>query len=96
MVSPIQNSFNRKKGFFDHPVYWDVNNNYRVCLGHCMDDEFVQFGIDDQLLVTHEKPYVPSGYMPFFMEAGKLGNMPPDSYIEVNRSSLETRPMTSV
>ncbi len=43
MVSAIQNSFNRKKGFFDHPVYWDINNNHRVCLAHAKDDEFVNF-----------------------------------------------------
>jgi hypothetical protein len=43
LVSPILNSFNRKKGFFGHPVYWDINNNYRVCLAHAKDDDFVQF-----------------------------------------------------
>ncbi len=43
MVSPIYNSFNRKKGFFDHPVPWDVDNIYRVMLGHCKDDMVVDY-----------------------------------------------------
>ena len=43
MVSPMLNSFNRKKGFFDHTVYWEIDNNYRVCLAHAKDDEFVNF-----------------------------------------------------
>ncbi|MEX2718058.1 MAG: alpha/beta hydrolase [Candidatus Sigynarchaeum springense] len=41
MVSPIYNSFNRTKGFFDHPVWADVNNDYRVMLAHCKDDMVV-------------------------------------------------------
>lgn len=43
MVSPILNSFNKKKGFFDQPVPWDVDNDYRVMLGHCEDDEVVSY-----------------------------------------------------
>ncbi len=53
MVSPIYNSFNRKKGFFDHPVYWDVDNVYRVMLGHCKDDmvvDYHQFEINSEFL----------------------------------------------
>lgn len=43
LVSPLLNAFNRKKGFFDHPVAWDVNNNYRVFLAHAEVDSFVNF-----------------------------------------------------
>jgi len=43
LVSPKYNSFNRKYGYFKHPVFWNVDNNYRVCLAHSKDDEFVQF-----------------------------------------------------
>ncbi|MBY8983109.1 MAG: alpha/beta fold hydrolase [Candidatus Lokiarchaeota archaeon] len=43
LVSPILNSFNKKKGFFDHPVYWDIDNNYRVMLAHCKDDEIINY-----------------------------------------------------
>jgi len=43
MVSPIYNSFNRQKGFFDHPVYADINNDYRVMLAHCKDDAVVYY-----------------------------------------------------
>nr|MDO8108741.1 alpha/beta fold hydrolase [Candidatus Sigynarchaeota archaeon] len=43
MVSPIYNSFNRTKGFFDHPVYAEVNNDYRVVLAHDKDDAVVNY-----------------------------------------------------
>ena len=43
LVSPILNSFNRKYGYFRHPVYEDIDNNARVCLAHARDDEFVNF-----------------------------------------------------
>ncbi|MHA1684022.1 MAG: alpha/beta hydrolase [Promethearchaeota archaeon] len=43
MVSPIYNSFNRKKGFFGHPIWWPVDNTYRVMLGHCRNDSVVNF-----------------------------------------------------
>jgi len=43
LVSPILNAFNRKKGFFDHPVAWDVDNNFRVFLAHAEVDSFVNF-----------------------------------------------------
>ena len=43
LVSPILNAFNRKKGFFDHPVEWDIDNNYRVFLAHAEVDSFVNF-----------------------------------------------------
>ena len=43
MVSPILYSFNRKYGFFDHPVPWEVDNNYRVVLAHSQDDSVVSY-----------------------------------------------------
>jgi len=43
MVSPIFNSFNKKKGFFNQPVWWDVDNDYRVMLAHCKDDQVVNY-----------------------------------------------------
>lgn len=43
IISPILNSFNKKKGFFDQPVYWDVDNDYRVMLAHCKDDEMINY-----------------------------------------------------
>jgi acetyl esterase/lipase len=43
LVSPIYNSFNKKKGFFGHPVYWEVDNDYRVTLAHCKNDQVVNF-----------------------------------------------------
>ena len=44
-LSPILNSFNRKFGFFDHPVEWPVDNDYRMAgLAHCKDDEILHYG----------------------------------------------------
>ena len=44
MVSPIYNSFNRRKGFFGHPIWWPVDNEYRVALlAHCKDDSVVNY-----------------------------------------------------
>lgn len=43
LVSPILNSFNKKKGFFDQPVDWDIDNDYRVMLAHCKDDVFINY-----------------------------------------------------
>jgi esterase/lipase len=43
LVSPILNSFNKKKGFFEQSVDWKVDNDYRVMLVHCKDDEFINY-----------------------------------------------------
>ncbi len=43
LVSPILNSFNKKKGFFDQHVPWDVDNDYRVMIAHTKDDDFVHY-----------------------------------------------------
>ncbi|MFX0102377.1 MAG: alpha/beta hydrolase [Candidatus Hodarchaeota archaeon] len=43
MVSPIYNSFNRRKGFFGHPIWYEVDNDYRVMLAHCTKDEVINF-----------------------------------------------------
>jgi pimeloyl-ACP methyl ester carboxylesterase len=43
-LSPILNSFNKKFGFFDHPVVWEVDNDYRIMLAHCKDDEVLHYG----------------------------------------------------
>ena len=43
LVSPIYNSFNKKKGYFGHPVSWEVDNDYRVTLAHCKNDQVVNF-----------------------------------------------------
>ncbi|GAB4331167.1 MAG: hypothetical protein Kow0069_38810 [Promethearchaeota archaeon] len=44
LVSPILNSFNKRKGFFGHPVPWPVDNAYRVAgLAHCKDDQVVNY-----------------------------------------------------
>ncbi len=43
LISPIYNSFNRKKGFFGHPIPWEINNDYRVMLAHDRDDDVVNF-----------------------------------------------------
>lgn len=43
-LSPILNSFNKKKGFFGHPVDWEVDNDYRVMLAHAKDDEVLHYG----------------------------------------------------
>ena len=54
-------SFNKKKGFFDHPVYWDVDNNYRVMLAHCKDDEIINyenFEINRKFLNLNPKNYI--------------------------------------
>ena len=61
MVSPIYNSFNRQKGFFDHPVYADINNDYRVMLAHCRDDAVVfykNFEINRDFLKMPRENYV--------------------------------------
>ncbi len=61
IVSPILNSFNKRKGFFDHPVYWDVDNNYRVMLAHCKDDEIINyenFEINKKFLSLNPKNYI--------------------------------------
>ncbi len=42
-ISPISYSFNKKKGFFDQPVWWDINNDYRVMIAHCEDDEVIDY-----------------------------------------------------
>jgi len=43
-LSPILNSFNKKKGFFGHPIDWEIDNDYRVMLAHCKDDEVLHYG----------------------------------------------------
>ena len=43
LVSPIYNSFNKKMGFFGHPIYWEVDNDYRVTLAHCKNDQVVNY-----------------------------------------------------
>jgi len=42
-VSPIYYSFNKKRGWFDHPIPWEVDNNYRLCLSHCKTDHVIPF-----------------------------------------------------
>jgi len=42
-ISPILNSFNKKKGFFGHPVPDEIDNDYRVMLAHCKDDEILNY-----------------------------------------------------
>jgi len=81
MVSPIYNSFNRKKGFFDHPVPWDVDNTYRVMLGHCKDDmviDYHQYEINSEFLKLPPENLVSfdAGNHPFAkMESAVLGKI---------------------
>ena len=43
MVSPIKNSFNKKKGWFGHPIPWEIDNDYRVSLAHARDDAVIHY-----------------------------------------------------
>lgn len=61
IVSPIHNSFNKTKGFFDHPVHADINNDYRVVLAHCKDDAVVfykNFEINREFLHMPRENYI--------------------------------------
>jgi pimeloyl-ACP methyl ester carboxylesterase len=61
VVSPIHNSFNRTKGFFDHPIWADINNDYRVVLAHCKDDAVVfykNFELNRDFLKMPKENYV--------------------------------------
>ncbi len=61
MVSPIYNSFNRRKGFFGHPIWWPVDNTYRVLLAHCKNDavlNYENFEINKKFLGLPPENYV--------------------------------------
>ena len=62
-LSPFLNSFNRKKGFFGHPVYWEVDNDYRVMLAHCKDDEVLHYGNFEKNKKVLDMP--PENYIDF-------------------------------
>ncbi len=81
IVSPILNSFNKKKGFFEHPVYWDVDNDYRVMLAHCKDDEMINyenFEINKKFLNLKPENYIvfeKGNHMFAGMETPLMGKM---------------------
>ncbi|MHA1793430.1 MAG: alpha/beta hydrolase [Promethearchaeota archaeon] len=61
MVSPTLYSFHRKKGWFGHPVWWEVDNEYRVVLAHCKDDQVIQyenFEINKKMLGLPPRNYI--------------------------------------
>lgn len=61
MVSPIHNSFNKRKGFFGHPIWYEVDNDYRVVLAHCTKDEVINyenFEINKKFLKMPQENYV--------------------------------------
>jgi pimeloyl-ACP methyl ester carboxylesterase len=63
MVSPILYSFNRRYGFFEHPVPWEVDNEYRVVLAHCEDDAVINY--DNFKMNVKYLQLPPSNYVHF-------------------------------